>query len=255
MAAAAGVSEKTVRRIWRAHGLKPHVVRSFKLSRDPQFEEKVRDVVGLYLSPPGHAVVLSCDEKSQIQALERSQPMLPFNTGHVATQTHDYARHGTTTLFAALNVATGEVIGECMPRHTHKEWIRFLKLIDGIIPARLAVHLICDNYATHKHPSVRAWIERHPRFRLHFTPTSASWLNQVERFFRDLDTHAIQRGSFKHVRAVIKAIKAYLAAHNGAPKAYIWTAEAKDILEKVKRAWAALERSRRKGTATSAAAH
>src|SRR5262245_10591340 len=164
MAAAVGVSEKTVRRVWHAHGLKPHLSRTFKLSNDPHFEDKVRDIVGLYLSPPAHAVVLSADEKSQIQALERSQPMLPFNAGHVATRTHDYARHGTTTLFAALDVATGEVIGECHPRHTHKEWLRFLKLIDRSIPVRLAIHLICDNFSTHKHPRVKAWLERHPRF-------------------------------------------------------------------------------------------
>lgn len=236
MAAAQGVSEKTVRRIWRRHGLKPHLLRGFKLSNDKQFAAKLEDVVGLYLNPPEHALVLSCDEKSQIQALDRTQPLLPLAANLPETRTHDYIRNGTTTLFAALNTLDGRVIHTCMPRHRHQEWIKFMRLIDDKTPPQKQLHLIVDNYATHKHPKVKAWLKRHSRFHMHFTPTSSSWLNMVERYFRDLTVNRIRRGTFGSVKELVQAIEQYLQAHNENPKPFIWTAKAKDILEKVTRA-------------------
>src|SRR5216683_2515827 len=236
MAAAVGISEASVRRIWRAHGLKPHRVETFKISNDPQFAEKLEDIVGLYLNPPEHALVLCVDEKSQIQALDRTQPGLPLKRGRGATLTHDYKRNGTATLFAALNTANGEVFGLCQERHRHQEWLKFLRLIDQTIPAERQLHLICDNYATHKHPKVQRWLARHPRFHLHFTPTSASWLNMVERFFRDLTQNRLRRGVFRDLEELIMAIGEYIDKHNHSPKPFIWTAKAFDILEKVKRA-------------------
>ena len=243
MAAAEGVSEATVRRVWREHGLKPHRVKSFKLSNDKRFAEKLDDIVGLYLSPPEHAIVLSCDEKSQIQALDRTQPSLPLKTGRVTTMTHDYVRHGTTTLFAALSTIDGKVISTCMKRHRHQEWIKFLNLIDAQTPQGKQIHLIADNYATHKHPKVLAWLKRHPRFHMHFTPTSASWLNMVERFFRDLTTRRLKRGVFTSVEKLIAAIESYIAQNNQSPRPFIWTAKASDILEKVKLARESLHKS------------
>jgi transposase len=242
MARATGVSEATVRRIWRAHGLKPHRVRSFKLSNDPQFAEKLEDIVGLYLNPPEHALVLSLDEKSQIQALDRTQPGLPLKKGRGQTMTHDYKRHGTTTLFAALNTLDGQVIGTCMSQHRHQEWLRFLRLIETQTPADQEVHLIVDNYATHKHPKVKRWLGRHRRFRVHFTPTSASWLNMVERFFRDLTQQRLRRGVFHSVTELKAALYAHIHQHNQSPKPFIWTARATDILEKVKRGKAILNK-------------
>lgn len=236
MAKAAGVSEATVRRIWHEHGLKPHLSRTFKLSNDPHFVEKLHDIVGLYLNPPEQAIVLSADEKSQIQALDRTQPGLPIKKGRCGTMTHDYKRHGTATLFAALNVANGKVISSCQPRNRHQEWLKFLKLLDRTVDSKLAVHLICDNLATHKHPDVRRWLEKHPRFHIHFTPTSSSWLNMVERFFRDLTQNRLRRGVFHSVDDLINAINHYVAHHNHSPKPFIWTAKADDILEKVTRA-------------------
>ncbi len=236
LAAATGVSASTIRRIWQAHGLKPHRIDTFKVSRDPQFIEKLEDIVGLYLSPPDHALVLSCDEKSQVQALDRTQPGLPMKKGRAATMTHDYKRHGTTTLFAALNVLDGTIIAQCQKRHRHLEWLKFLRQIDRETPKDKALHLICDNYATHKHPKVKAWLNKHPRFEVHFTPTSASWLNMVERFFRDLTTQQLRRGVFTSVPALKEAINAYIEQHNKNPKPFIWTAKANDILEKVVRA-------------------
>jgi len=244
MAQEAGISEASVRRIWKAHGLKPHRVATFKLSNDPHFAEKLEDIVGLYLNPPEHALVLSLDEKSQIQALDRTQPSLPLKKGRCQTMTHDYKRHGTTTLFAALNVLDGKVIGTCMNKHRHQEWLRFLRLIDKETPAGQEVHLIVDNYATHKHPKVKRWLGRHQRFHVHFTPTSASWLNMVERFFRDLTTHRVRRGVFRSVEELQVAITTYIEKHNEQPKAFIWTAKANDILEKVKRGRVALNKLR-----------
>jgi len=235
MAKAAGVSEATVRRIWHQHGLKPHLVRTFKLSNDPRFAEKLEDVIGLYLNPPEHALVLCADEKSQIQALDRTQPGLPIKQGRCGTMTHDYKRHGTTTLFAALNTLDGTVIGSCMPRHRHQEWLKFLRQIDRETPRDREIHLIADNYSTHKHATVRRWIARHPRFHLHFTPTSASWLNMVERFFRDLTETQISRGVFHSVDQLNEALRRAVEQHNADPKPFIWTAKASDILEKVKR--------------------
>ena len=235
MAREAGVSESTVGRIWAAHGLKPHQFKTFKLSNDKHFEEKLEDIVGLYLSPPEHAIVLSYDEKSQIQALDRTQPGLPLKPGRCQTMTHDYKRNGTTSLFAGLNIADGQVIGTCLKKHRHQEWIRFLNLINRSTPPGKQIHLICDNYATHKHAAVKAWAKRHPRFQFHFTPASASWLNMVERFFRDLTERGLRRGVFKDVPQLIAAIEANLAAHNSNPKPFVWTASARDILEKVKR--------------------
>jgi transposase len=211
------------------------------VSNDPRFVEKLEDVVGLYLAPPEHALVLCVDEKSQIQALDRTQPGLPIKKGRAGTMTHDYKRHGTTTLFAALSVADGQVIGACHSRHTHQEWLKFLKLIDRETPPDKELHLIADNYATHKHPAVLRWLKRHPRFHMHFTPTSSSWLNMVERFFRDLTVQSVRRGVFRSVAALIAAIEEHLRVHNAAPKPFIWTAKATDILAKVTRARAKLQ--------------
>jgi transposase len=241
MAKATGLSHTTVQRIWKAHDLKPHLVKTFKLSRDRRFVEKVQDVVGLYLDPPDRALVLAVDEKSQIQALDRTQPGLPLKKGRAGTMTHDYKRHGTTTLFAALDVATGKVIGSCMKRHRHQEFLRFLRAIDRATPKRLDLHLIVDNYATHKHARVKAWLAKHPRFQLHFTPTSASWLNQVERFFGLITQQRIRRGAFTSVPDLQNAIMDYLDQHNADPKPFVWTASASSILEKVARAKQALE--------------
>jgi transposase len=236
MSARAGVSPSTVGRIWKAHGLKPHLSRTFKLSNDKHFAEKLEDVVGLYLNPPEKAIVFSCDEKSQIQALDRTQPGLPMKKGRCGTMTHDYKRNGTTTLFAALNTLDGTVLETCMPRHRHQEWIRFLNLIKRNAPSDKEIHIICDNYATHKHPNVKAWMKRNKRFHVHFTPTSASWLNMVERFFRDISERRLRRGVFRSVSELTQAITDYVAVHNQNPKPFIWTANASDILEKVKRA-------------------
>ena len=244
LAAAVGVSPSTVRRVWRAHGLKPHRLKTFKVSSDPAFAEKLEDIVGLYLNPPEHAVVLSTDEKSQIQALDRTPPGLPLKPGRLQTLTHDYKRHGTTTLFAALNTLDGRIIGQCMKRHTHREWLRFLKLLDAKMPAEKTLHVIADNYATHKHPKVLRWLQRHARVQMHFTPTSASWLNMIERFFRDLSSQRIRRGVFHSVPELITAIETYIAHHNQRPKPFIWTAQASDILEKVKRSQAMLHKLR-----------
>lgn len=240
MAAAMKLSRMTVQRIWKQHGLQPHRVETFKLSRDPKFVEKVRDVVGLYLDPPDKALVLSVDEKSQIQALDRSQPLLPLRPGIPARQTHDYHRHGTTTLFAALDMLHGRVIGECLPRHRGKEFVRFLKLIDEETPADLDLHLIVDNYSTHKSPPVQRWLKRHPRFHFHFTPTSGSWLNVVERWFRDITQKRIRRGTFTSVKDLIAAIDEYLKVYNQSPKRFVWTKSADMILEKVRRCKEAL---------------
>lgn len=236
MAAALGVSAASVSRHWRANGLKPHIVGGFKVSRDPRFVEKLEDIVGLYMSPPEHALVLCCDEKSQVQALDRTQRGLPLKKGRAETMTHDDKRNGTTTLFAALNVLDGQVIGQCQQRHTHAEWLKFLKKIDRETPKDKTLHLIADNYATHKHPAVQDWLAKHPRFHMHFTPTSASWLNMVERFFRDITTERIRRGVFASVPELIDAIDKYVAHHNTKPKPFIWTKSARDILEKVIRA-------------------
>lgn len=236
MAAKLGVSAASVSRHWRANGLKPHVVRGFKVSRDPKFVEKLEDIVGLYMSPPEHALVLCCDEKSQVQALDRTQPGLPLKRGRAETMTHDYKRNGTTTLFAALNVLDGQVIGQCQQRHTHAEWLKFLKKIDRETPKDKTLHLIADNYATHKHPVVQEWLAKHPRFQMHFTPTSASWLNMVERFFRDITVNRLRRGVFTSVPELIGAIDGYVAHHNTKPKPFIWTKSAADILQKVIRA-------------------
>jgi transposase len=240
MADRVGVSKDTVQRVWKARGLKPHQVKTFKLSNDPRFEEKLVDVVGLYLNPPEQAIVLCMDEKSSVQALDRTQASLPIVRGRAATMTHDYKRHGTTTLFAALDVLTGKVIGSCLPKHRHIEFLKFLKIIDAEVPEGLAVHLILDNYSTHKHAKVAAWLDQHPRFQLHFTPTSSSWLNLVERWFRELTDKALRRGVFHSVPDLIAAIEAYLTAHNNDPKPFIWTATADDILAKVARGRVAL---------------
>jgi transposase len=241
LAKAVGLSHSSVQRIWAAHGLKPHLTKTFKLSNDPQFSEKVQDVVGLYLDPPDKALVLCVDEKSQIQALDRTQPGLPLKKGRAGTMTHDYKRHGTTTLFAALDVATGKVISRCLKRHRHQEFLRFLREIDRATPKRLDLHLIVDNYATHKHAKVKAWLAKHPRFHLHFTPTSASWLNLVERFFGLITEDAIRRGVFRSVADLEAAIEAYLEHHNADPKPFVWTAKAAHILERVARGRRALE--------------
>ena len=241
MAAVAGLSEKSVRRIWHQHGLKPHLVRTFKLSNDPEFAQKLEAIVGLYLNPPEHAIVLCADEKSQIQALDRTQPGLPLKKGRCGTMTHDYKRNGTATLFAALNTLDGTVISMCDDQHRHQEWLKFLRVIDQVTPERKEIHLIADNYATHKHPRVQRWLTRHPRFHVYFTPTSSSWLNMVERFFRDLTENRIRRGIFHDVEELIMAIGDYIDKHNEKPKPFIWTAKASDILEKVKRARLALD--------------
>jgi len=240
LASAVGLSETTIGRILREHELKPHVLKAFKISNDKHFESKLRDIVGIYLSPPENAVVFSVDEKTQIQALDRTQPGLPIKKGKAGTMTHDYKRNGTTTLFAALNVLTGAVIGTTHDKHTNREWLAFLKKIDAQVPRGMDLHVICDNYATHKHENVRNWLAKHPRVHIHFTPTSASWLNLVERFFRDLTVNAIRRGVFTSVSDLLGAIDVYLIEHNRAPKPFVWTANADDILAKVARARAAL---------------
>jgi len=241
MAERVGVSPATVQRIWSARGLKPHLVDTFKLSTDPRFEEKLIDVVGLYVNPPEKAIVLCMDEKSSVQALDRTQPSLPMTKGRAATMTHDYKRHGTTTLFAALDVLTGRVIGSCLPRHRHEEFLKFLAKVDRETPKDLAVHMILDNYSTHKHQDVQVWLDAHPRFHLHFTPTSSSWLNLVERWFRELTDKALRRGVFHSVPDLIAKIQAYLDAHNNEPKPFVWTATAEDILTKVRRGRVSLE--------------
>lgn len=233
MAKAEGVSEATVRRIWRQHQLKPHLTKTFKLSRDKQFVEKLYDVVGLYLNPPDKSLVLCVDEKSQIQALDRTQPGLPLKKGRCGTMTHDYKRNGTTTLFAAMVTLDGRVIGDCMPRHRHQEFIRFLKTIDFETPPEMDLHLIVDNYGTHKHPRVQYWIMRHPRFHIHFTPTSSSWLNLVERWFREITEKRLRRGSFRSVPELIDAINEYLNNHNQNPQAFVWSAPVERILAKI----------------------
>lgn len=241
MAKAVGISRTSVQRIWAEAGLKPHLVKRFKISNDPAFEEKVTDVVGLYMNPPDRALVLCVDEKSQIQALDRTQPGLPLKKGRAATMTHDYKRHGTTTLYAALDVRTGLVIGDCKPRHRAREFIAFLKLIDEIADDRFALHLVVDNYGAHKTAAVKAWLAKHPRFHLHFTPTSASWLNLVERFFAEITRKRIRRGAFASVAALEAAIRDYLASHNANPKPFVWSKTAHTILEKERRAFNALE--------------
>jgi transposase len=242
LAEALGTNRSLVNRVWRAHGLKPHLCRTFKVSNDPHFVEKLIDVVGLYLNPPDHALVLCVDEKSQIQALDRTQPSLPIYPGRRETMTHDYKRNGTTTLFAALNVLEGSLIAQCMPRHRHQEFIKFLNQIDSETPAELDLHLIVDNYATHKHPKVKAWLKRHPRFHFHFIPTSSSWLNLVERWFREITDKRIRRGAFQSVKQLIEAIRAYIDEQNENPKPFVWTAKAEEILEKVRLVRAVLDK-------------
>jgi transposase len=239
MAKAVGISLSAVQGIWRAHGLAPHRVRTFKLSKDPAFIGKLRDIVGLYVSPPAHAVVLSVDEKSQIQALERTRPGLPMKEGQPATMTHDYVRHGTTTLFAALNVLDGTVLGRCMQRHRHQEFVRFLNAVEAAVPAGKVIHAILDNAAAHKHPKVVAWLERHPRWTFHFTPTSCSWLNAVEGFFATLAKRRLRRGSFASLVELQAAIKRYLAEANENPRPFVWTAEPDGIIDKVRRGYQA----------------
>jgi transposase len=241
MAKAQGVSEATVRRIWKQHNLKPHLLETFKLSRDRHFIEKLCDVVGLYINPPDKAIVFCVDEKSQIQALDRTQPLLPLRPGIPARQTHDYKRNGTTTLFAALSMLDGTVIGDCMPRHRHQEFIRFLQLINVKTPTDMELHLIVDNYGTHKHPRVQSWLKRHPRFRLHFTPTSSSWLNLIERWFREITDKRIRRGSFKNVQMLIATIQQYIDIHNQNPRVFIWSASVESILTKIAKCKEALD--------------
>ena len=241
MAAHSGLSRTTVQREWKARGLKPHLVSTFKVSSDPRFEEKLIDVVGLYLNPPDNAVVLSFDEKSQIQALDRTQPSLPMKQGRPGTVTHDYKRNGTTTLFAALDVATGQLIGRCFARHRHEEFLAFLKLIDRQVRKGVQIHIVLDNYAAHKHPDVREWLAKHKRFHFHFTPTSSSWLNLVERWFREITTKRIRRDSFASVAVLIEAIEDYIAHNNDDPKPFIWTKTADQIIAKVRRGRVALE--------------
>jgi transposase len=241
MAEAQGISPASVQRIWKQHHLKPHLIRTFKISRDKHFVDKLYDVVGLYLNPPDKSLVLCVDEKSQIQALDRTQPGLPLKKGRCGTMTHDYKRHGTTTLFAALSMLDGKVIGECMPRHRHQEFIRFLKTIDVKTPSELDLHVIADNYATHKHPRVTSWIKRHPRFHLHFIPTSSSWANMVERWFREITDKRIRRGVFKNVPELIGAIQEYLDNHNQNPKIFKWTASVEHIVAKVAKCKEAFE--------------
>jgi transposase len=244
MAEAVGISPSSVGRIWADAGLKPHIVKGFKVSNDPMFEEKVTDIVGLYLNPPDRAVVLCVDEKSQIQALDRTQPGLPLKKGRASTMTHDYKRHGTTTLFAALDVKSGLVIGDCMPRHRAKEFLTFLRRIDRAVEKPRDIHLVLDNYATHKTPEVQAWLDKHPRFKLHFTPTSASWLNLVERFFAEITAKRIRRGSYSSVDDLEGAIYDYLLQHNAKPKPFVWSKTAKDILTRERRALDALDQIR-----------
>lgn len=241
MAKAQGLSEATIRRIWKQHNLKLHLVKTFTLSRDKHFLEKLVDVVGLYLNPPDKSLVLCVDEKSQIQALDRTQPGLPMKKGRCGTMTHDYKRNGTTTLFAALSMLDGKVIGDCMSRHRHQEFIRFLKKIDSETPSEIDLHLIADNYGTHKHPRVKSWLRRHPRFHLHFIPTSSSWLNMVERWFREITEKRIRRGTFRNVSELIVAIKEYLNNHNQNPKVFVWTASVDHIIAKVAKCKEALD--------------
>lgn len=236
-------SPSMVQRVWKSAGLKPHLVRTFKVSNDPQFVEKLIDVVGLYLNPPEHALVLCADEKSQIQALDRTQKSLPLFPGRRGTMTHDYKRNGTTTLFAAIERAEGRLIATCMPKHRHQEWIKFLRLIDKQTPPELDLHLIIDNYATHKHPRVQSWLKRHRRFHIHFIPTSSSWLNLIERWFREITEKRIRRGTFSGVQQLVHAIMAFVEEHNANPKAFTWTAQVDDILEKVAQARAALDKA------------
>ena len=235
MAKAVGLSLRTVQRIWKAHRLQPHRIRTFKRSNDPAFAEKVEDVVGLYMHPPAHAVVLSIDEKSQIQALDRTQPGLPIKPGRCGTMTHDYKRHGTTTLFAALNTLDGVVLGRCMQRHRHQEFIRFLNAVERAVPVGKLVHAIVDNYATHTHPKVKAWLKRHPRWTFHFTPKSGSWLNAVEGFFSKLTRQRLRRGVFRSIVDLQAAINRYLNEHNDDPKPFVWTKPAAAILAKLNR--------------------
>jgi transposase len=242
MAEEQGVSKATISRIWQSHGLKPHRTKAFKLSRDPKFLEKLTDVVGLYLNPPDKALVLCVDEKSQIQALDRTQPGLPLKKGRCGTMTHDYKRHGTTTLFAALEVAQGKVVGQCFARHRHQEFLKFLKRLDAEFPVEMKLHLVMDNYGTHKHPRVQSWLQRHPRFVPHFVPTSSSWLNLVERWFGELTGKRIRRGVFFSVDALVAAIEEYLAAWNRKPKPFIWTATVDSIIEKLAHCKQTLER-------------
>jgi transposase len=237
-----GVNPTLVHRVWRANSLKPHLVKNFKLSNDKHFLEKLHDVVGLYMNPPDNALVFSVDEKSQIQALDRTQPGLPIKKGRCGTMTHDYKRHGTTTLFAALELLEGKIIGTCMKRHRHQEWIKFLKLIDAQTPSELDLHLIVDNYSTHKHPKVRAWLKKHPRFQIHFIPTSSSWLNLIERWFREITQNRIRRGVFRSVPELVDAIMNYIEGHNQDPKPFVWTAKAQDIVEKINRARTAMDK-------------
>jgi transposase len=238
-----GVSPSMVQRVWKANGLQPHRVRSFKLSNDRRFLEKLEDVVGLYLNPPEHALVLCADEKSQIQALDRTQPGLPLKKGRCGTMTHDYKRNGTTTLFAAIEMAEGKVIADCMPRHRHQEWIKFLRQIDAQTPPGKQLHLILDNYSTHKHQKVKAWHKRHPRFHFHFIPTSSSWLNLIERFFGEITRKRIRRGTFASVEELLEAIRGYIEDHNSNPKPFVWTARVEQILEKVGRARASRDKA------------
>ncbi len=249
LAAQLGISDTTVLKVWQANGLKPHLVETFKVSRDPKFAEKLEDIVGLYMSPPEHALVLCCDEKSQVQALDRTQPGLPLKKGQAETMTHDYKRNGTTTLFAAMSTLDGSVISRCAQRHRHIEWLDFLRQINRETPKDKELHLVCDNYATHKHPKVKEWLEKHPRFHVHFTPTSASWLNMVERFFRSISMDRLDRGIFRSVPELITAIDEYIAVHNQNPKPFVWTAKANDILQKVIRA------NRRLGSKKNEALH
>jgi transposase len=241
MAAASGLSASSVQRIWRAHGLRPHQVRRFKLSTDPKFAEKVEDIVGLYVDPPAHAVVLSIDEKSQIQALDRTQPGLPMKPGRCGTMTHDYKRHGTTTLFAALNVLDGSVLGRCMQRHRHQEFIRFLNQIERGVPAGKLIHVVLDNYGAHKQAKVRHWLARHPRWTFHFTPTSCSWLNAVETFFAKLTQRRLKRGVFHSLLALQTAINGFVETHNRDPKPFVWKADPNAIIAAAKRGYQALD--------------
>jgi transposase len=242
MAQALGCSDSLVQRVWRDNGLKPHRTKTFKVSNDPQFAEKLVDIVGLYLNPPEHALVFSCDEKTQIQALDRSQKSLPMFPGRLKTLTHDYRRHGTTNLFAAIELAEGKIISDYQPRQRHQEWIRFLKKIDAETPPELDLHLIVDNYSTHKHPKVKSWLARHKRFHIHFIPTSSSWLNVIERWFRDITQNRIRNAVFQSVEQLEQAIRAYIAHHNAHPTTFVWTKKAEDILAKVSRARAALNK-------------
>jgi len=243
LAKALGTSPSMVQRVWKVNGLKPHLTRTFKLSNDPHFVEKLIDVVGLYLNPPEHALVLCADEKTQIQALDRTQRGLPIHPGRCGTMTHDYKRNGTTTLFAAIELAQGKLIGTCMSKHRHQEWIKFLKLIDAKMPADLDLHVVADNYATHKHPKVKSWLKRHPRFRMHFVPTSSSWLNLIERWFREITDKRLRRGTFRSVEQLIEAIMAFIKEHNDNPQSFVWTAKVDEILAKVRRAREVLDKT------------